>query len=382
MYWWKAFDKNEVYEDFTSIRDIGLKLVRIFLLWEDFQPKPEIVSDSALSNLGTVLDIADELGLKVIPTFFVGHMSGVNWLPPWLLSDKPHERFLTYSNGRLVDLGATNIYEDPAVLEAEKLLVETVGREFSSHKAIHSWDISNEIDNVLIPRTPEVALKWLSFIYETLKEVSSKPITFGVHQEDIEGDKHFRIPDIAPWNDYLCMHAYSVYSGFTNPLDPYFVPFACVLTRELGNKEVLMEEFGMPTTQEKTKRIRSATGKEIRFHYLINEREASTWLEKTVRLLQIFGCMGAVYWNFSDYHPSLWQKPPFDRAIHERFFGLFRSDGTPKSLVFVLKRLSEDPDPPQRIEPNLNVPENYYSNPKENLKLLYAQFREAVGDDI
>ena len=382
MYWWKDFSEREVLEEFTQIRELGLKLVRIFLLWEDFQPKPEVISDSALSNLGTVLDVAGELGLSVIPTFFIGHMSGLNWLPEWLLSGKPHNRFLTFSAGRVIDSGAVNIYEDPTALEAERLLLETVGKEFSSHRAVHSWDISNEIDNVFIPRTPEVASRWLSFVYKTLKSVSKKPVTFGIHQEDIEGDKHFRVPEVARWNDYLCMHAYSVYTDFTEPLDPYFVPFTCLLTRELGDKDVLMEEFGMPTTPRETRKIPSATGKRVMLHYLINEEEAASWLEETVKLIAAVGGLGAVYWNFSDYHPSLWKKPPFDRAVHERFFGLFRGDGTPKPSAFSIKKLSGELDPPGRIKVKLNIPKDYYSNPKENLKRLYIQFREIVGDRV
>ncbi|WP_457742007.1 glycoside hydrolase 5 family protein [Thermococcus sp.] len=381
MYWWKEFDAREVIEEFTQIRELGLKLVRIFLLWEDFQPKPNTVSDSAISNLGTVLDTAKELGLMVIPTFFVGHMSGLNWLPKWLLSGRPHERFLTFSDGRVVDSGAINIYENPLALESEKILLETVGREFSSHGAVHSWDISNELDNVFIPRNPEVARRWLSFVYRTLKSVSKKPVTFGIHQEDIEGDKHFRVPDVAKWNDYLCMHAYSVYTDFTEPLDPYFVPFTCVLTRELGGKDVLMEEFGMPTTQGTTKRIKSATGKRVMEHYLVNEKEAARWLEKTLRLIKAVGSIGAVYWNFSDYYPALWRRPPFDRAIHERFFGLFREDGSPKPGALVMKKFAEEQCDPEGIGVKLNVPDDYYSNPKENMKKLYLQFRGVVEHD-
>lgn len=380
MYWWKDFQEDEVLVEFQQIRELGLELVRIFLLWEDFQPHPDVISDSALSNLGTVLDIARELDLLVIPTFFTGHMSGLNWLPKWLLSNRPHERFLTFSGGRVIDAGAINIYENPKALEAEELLLQTVGKEFSYHPAIHSWDISNELDNVFLPRTPEVASEWLAFVYRTLKSVSKKPVTFGIHQEDIEGDKNFHVPEVARWNDYLCMHAYSVYTDFTDPLDPYFIPFTSLLTRELGGKEVLMEEFGMPTTPGKTRRIPSATGKKVMLHYLINEGEAASWLEKTVKLTAAVGSLGAVYWNFSDYHKSLWERPPFDNAIHERFFGLFRGDGSPKPAAESIRKVKDELYSVVNLEMGLEIPEEYYLNPKENLKRLYFQFREMVGD--
>src|SRR6476661_1852521 len=85
MFWWSDFDAGEVREEFAMIRAIGLSYVRIFLLWESVQPNPRHIDSGALSNLRTVGDIAAELGLKIQPTFFTGHMSGPNWAPPWLL---------------------------------------------------------------------------------------------------------------------------------------------------------------------------------------------------------------------------------------------------------------------------------------------------------
>ena len=72
MYWWSDFDANEVREEFSVIKEIGLDVVRFFLLWEDFQPEPDSVSQTALDNLVTVCDIAAENGLGVDLTFFTG----------------------------------------------------------------------------------------------------------------------------------------------------------------------------------------------------------------------------------------------------------------------------------------------------------------------
>lgn len=378
MFWWKEFEEKEVKEEFSIIKYLNLDVVRIFLLWEDFQPESNEINKKSLKNLGKILDIANELELKIIPTFFIGHMSGINWLPEWLLEDKPHERFLTYSNGKVVDRRARDIYEDKEILKAEELLLDTITSEFSDSPQIYAWDISNEIDNVRIPRTPEVAKRWLKFVYETIKSNDNRPVTFGLHQEDIGRNKNFRVQDVALYNDFLCMHAYSVYTDFTEPLDPYFVPFACVLTKALGKKNVLMEEFGMPTTQGETRKIKSATGKDITEHHLINEEEAAKWLEETLKYLYGFGTIGALYWNFSDYHESLWDKPPFDKAIHERFFGLLRSDGSLKPTAFVLKNFKNKIKELKRREVYINVPPDYYEKPKENLAKLYNEFLNKV----
>ena len=42
MYWWTDFDKVEVQEELSVVADLGMNLVRVFLLWDDFQPDPEI----------------------------------------------------------------------------------------------------------------------------------------------------------------------------------------------------------------------------------------------------------------------------------------------------------------------------------------------------
>ena len=74
-----------VGEEFSIIAGLGLQKVRLFLLWEDFQPVPDQVSAQALANLAQVADIAADNGLQLDVTFFTGHMSGPNWAPPWPL---------------------------------------------------------------------------------------------------------------------------------------------------------------------------------------------------------------------------------------------------------------------------------------------------------
>jgi len=90
MFWWSDFDDGEVRDEFSIIKEIGLDVVRFFLLWDDFQPDPDSVSKTALQNLTTVCDIANEHGLGVDLTFFTGHMSGPNWSPKWLLGGDSH----------------------------------------------------------------------------------------------------------------------------------------------------------------------------------------------------------------------------------------------------------------------------------------------------
>ncbi|GAG30396.1 unnamed protein product, partial [marine sediment metagenome] len=79
MRWWQLFDEEEVERDFSRLSAAGFDSVRVFLLWEDFQPAPEHVSEQALNRLVCVADTARDNNLSLIPTLFTGHMSGVNW---------------------------------------------------------------------------------------------------------------------------------------------------------------------------------------------------------------------------------------------------------------------------------------------------------------
>jgi len=82
MYWWKAFDAAEVDRDFALLNACGIQTIRIFLTWEDFQPEPEQINRSRLDSLLITADLAYAHHLNLMPTFFCGHMSGVNWIPP------------------------------------------------------------------------------------------------------------------------------------------------------------------------------------------------------------------------------------------------------------------------------------------------------------
>ena len=68
MYWWKAFNFEEAVHDFDKMTGY-FNIIRIFLNWEDFQPKPDLISDKQLDNLLELADLADQKELLLMPTF-------------------------------------------------------------------------------------------------------------------------------------------------------------------------------------------------------------------------------------------------------------------------------------------------------------------------
>src|SRR5690606_32073141 len=250
MYWWSNFDAGEVREEFSLIRELGLNVVRLFLLWDDFQPTPDTVSSQCLDHLAQVCDIAadNQLGLNV--TFFTGHMSGPNWSPRWMLDKAlplpmPDYRQVVSRDG-VFDGGYRNMFSDPLCLEAERLLLRTVVGNLKDHPGIWAWNLGNEPDLFAFPPDASSGRAWVREMTSLIREIDGKhPVTCGLHIASLMQDNGLRVHDVFGECDFSVMHAYPMYSNLAkSPLDTDFVPFTCALTAALSGKKVLMEEWG------------------------------------------------------------------------------------------------------------------------------------------
>jgi len=381
MFWWKMFDPEETRRDFAVIAGWNMEGVRIFLMWEDFMPEPHTVDPRMLERLRQVLDLAQAEGLRVIVTLFTGHMSGVNWLPPWLLDGtrESDPRFRLIAGGRVVVGGRLrDLYEDPFALEAQARMAEAAARTVGDHPALLAWDLGNEPDLVLRPRTPEAAARWLSVLIQALRAGDPvHPITIGFHSPVLEEDLGFRIRLLGPMLDFLSMHGYPVYARWArHPLDEQILPFLTRLTASLGGKPVLFEEFGLPTAPpgQPTQRVRIELEDRSFETTLVAEEEAAAFYERALEALYQAGALGAFLWCYSDYHPDLWDRPPCDRLVHERHFGLLRPDGSPKPAAEVVARFAARRRPLLPPPAPLPVPEDYEARPGDALRELYARF--------
>jgi endo-1,4-beta-mannosidase len=340
MYWWSDFDSGEVDDEFAVIQDLGLNTVRIFLLWDDFQPTPGEVAH--LDALTIVCDIAaaHHLGLDV--TFFTGHMSGPNWSPRWLLGGniKPTLRQIV-SAGKVVSEGYRNMYTDPVALDAERLMLRTVVRTLKDHPAIWMWNLGNEPDLFANPPTADAGRAWVRQMVSLIREIDDRhPITYGLHVADLAEQTNLRAETVYPETDVAVMHSYPMYTPFArHPLDPDYVPFTCALTAALAGKRVLMEEFGgctAPKGQPSGELSWSLLGTPRR-QFMASEEDLADFVQQSLHKLVEVGTTGALIWCFADYPEDLWDRPPCSEYWHERSFGLVRGDGSLKPHAQVLK---------------------------------------------
>lgn len=384
VHWWADFDAGEVREEFAMIRDIGLTHVRLFLLWESFQTTPTTVSPTALADLRTVCDIAAELGLKVQPTFFTGHMSGPNWTPPWLLDPKtprkPDERQLC-SLGHPAGYANSiyNTYTEPFVVAAEDLLLKTVCGELKDHPAIWGYSLGNEPDLFCKPPTAAVGRQWVRDRVRTIKAADPNHLALiGVHTASIDGDCGLRVDDIAAETDVSVMHGYSIYHPFArHALDPDYVPFVCALTAALAGRPVLFEEFGInthwPDKPSFWQQIDNWDGTTRKVFFASEDDAAAYYAGVLERLLKV-GAVGAFCWCFPDYDPAIWNRPPCDFQPFERFFGLWRPDGTLKPAGKVVRDFAKARHVVRPAEKTVTLPgtaDEYYRDPWNVQKKLY-----------
>jgi endo-1,4-beta-mannosidase len=376
MAMWRRFDRGAVREDLARLAAAGCDSVRIFLRWEDFQPDPRRIDEAALAKLRLVLDDAARSGLGVIPTLFTGHMSGVNWLPPWALGPGPARRFRTVSGGGIVDR-ATRDWATPAIRDAQALLAREAARALAGHPALRIWDLGNENSNVWVPASRDDGRRWLAAMAEAIRSVDpATPLTIGLHAEDLEEDRRIGPAEAAEVCAVLSMHGYPMYLDWAGaPDDEQVLPFLAALTRRFGGgREVLFAEFGAPTAAPDDPELAPVAA------MLLSEADAAAYTARALAALRSAGCTGALLWCAADYDRAIWTEPPLDAAIHERHFGLWHADGTAKPAVAALAALSGSERAATPDDGWIDVDaRTFYADPRAQLARLYRRFREGVA---
>jgi endo-1,4-beta-mannosidase len=377
-----------VRDEFALIRHLGLDVVRLFLLWDDFQPDPEAVSAGALDHLGAVCDAAAGAGLGLDVTFFTGHMSGPNWAPRWLLDGAaPPGGRMVLSEGRVTARGYRNPYTDPQAIAAERRLLSAVVGRFAAHPAVWAWNLGNEPDLFAQPPDAAAGKRWIEQSVAHIKAIDpAHPVTCGLHVASLLRDNGLRVGDVFGATDLAVMHAYPMYLDWaTGPLDPDLVPFTCALTSALCGKPTLMEEFGgctAPPGEPSQTWSWTAYG-QPRTQFMAAEEDLAAYIDAVLPRLVDAGATGAFLWCFADYAPQLWDRPPCGdtQSKHERHFGLVRPDGCLKPHAEALRRFAATRPttlwPPRRPVPAVPSQDAYYAAPRDACVRLYQDYLNA-----
>jgi len=276
------------------------------------------------------------------------------------------------SQGRLRYQGIRNFYSQQEIIEAQKLQCREVAQALDGHPALWAYDLGNESSNCVVPKDSQAAKDWLAAMVEELKRVSDVPVTIGLHAEDLQEDRRLGPKEAAQYCDFLCMHGYPFYLDWVDhPLEVEVLPFLGLLTGWLGGKRVLFQEFGVSDTVL----VRACAGDIV--------MAGASYYERALHLLQRAGMWGAFAWCYSDYQPHLFEQPPLKDNPHERYFGLFKADGSPKKAVKVFQEFAEGVKETRNTGDAMDLswlkgedPERFYHNPLLEIKRLYRKYKE------
>lgn len=371
MHMWQRFDPGEIADDLFRIASVGFDAIRFFLRWADFEPEPRRMDRAMLGRLERFMELVASNGLHAMPTLFCGHMSGVNWLPSWVLDrNRPSSRFRTIvENGDVVPYGSAYLYRG-ALLEAQCRHAREIGAVLRGHPGVVAWDLGNEFSNVCEPTDADDAREWSKRLTFELERASDHRVTGGLHSEDLTLDRKIRPASISePW-PFATMHGYSVYCAFARDrTDAYVVPFLAQLTASLAGKPVLFSEFGNPTCPAPERPVSSQ-------YACLDESEMARYAKAVLERLHADGRLGAYWWCWADYAEELRATPPFDLAPHELSFGIIRSDGTTKPVTDVLSAFAREARTVvEASDPAIFEPAYYADLPRSTLD-AYARYLE------
>jgi endo-1,4-beta-mannosidase len=198
--------------------------------------------------------------------------------------------------------------------------------------------------------------------------------------EDLEEDRRLSPRDAGQVCDFLSMHGYPIYAEWARGAsDEMLLPFLGSITRWMSGREVLFQEFGAPTVARDSAMTPSHT---LRIP-LLKEDEAARFIGRALSTLRDSGMTGAMLWCYGDYASELWDKPPLDRAIHERSFGLWHSDYSGKPALAEIEKAARW----KRIQPggqfewiDMSI-DDFYKNPRESLRRLYRAYLRTLRAD-
>jgi len=336
---WRNWDEAVVERDFKLLHENGLRVLRVFPLWSDFQkltdhrrnggihrefrygedPLPDTptgwaaVDPEMLERFRRLCRLAEKYDLRLIVGLITGWMSGRLYAPPAL----EHRDLLT----------------DPAAIQWEVRFVRCFVRELKNEKAIAAWDWGNEC-NCLASCSTEAMWLWGSAITAAIRAEDAERIVIS----GLSNSKSESIQAMGEVCDMLTAHSYAAFCphGQVDFIDSFRSSFqAAVQTRwtaDLGKKPAFIEEIGSfgPT--------------------FTTDAVSGDFVRNVLWNSYAHDCRGLLWWCANDQNELA--QTPYDWNSMERELGLLKTDGTPKPILRELAVFGEfaarNPLPPHR----------------------------------
>ncbi|TXT63094.1 MAG: putative Mannan endo-1,4-beta-mannosidase [Promethearchaeota archaeon] len=323
VYLWAEYDPEVIKREIEIISNLGANCIRIFIRWEDLNPEMGRINDVFFEKFDNFLSHAKDFDIYLVPTLLIGHMSGQDWFPEWfyLSEEQKEENGIEYQKidkppYKKEKCYVRDIYTDPAVLENSKLQIQALLTRYKDEQIIISWDLSNENQFWMSPKSTEIGTHYMKEMYNLMKSIDPNHlITYGMGKPDeSSGFISFGSKGFAQYNDYYCVH---VYPEWLYPMTPdildfyisYRIAYECCLAKVSGIP-VQLQEFGLSDDFFPLKEQHQ------RDQLIYGYFNVALW---DVLLNEIRG--GVLLWDFCDFLPELEHRNPYDHKQFELHFG-------------------------------------------------------------
>ena len=327
---WRDFDADTVRADVAVLAEHGVKYMRIFPNWRDFQPvmplyggsgrlveyrleggkrpeNPYYLDEEMLRRFELLLDVCDTHGIRVIVGLVTGWMSGRLYVPTALYGK--------------------NVLTDPTAIYFEQLFIKGFVERFKSREAIYAWDLGNEC-NCLAPATREEALLWTATISNAIRAADpTRPVVSGMHGLDVAPTAPWQIRDQAAWTDILTTHPSPYFTGhtrndgITEPRTLLYPTAQGKFYSECGGRPCLAEEIGTLGPM------------------LASNTAAADFLRVNMFSLWANGQEGVMWW--CAHEQSMLSAFPYSHNMIELELGMLNPDRSPKPVATEMKKFSE-----------------------------------------
>ena len=252
---WQDFDAASVEKDLIALRNSGVKWVRLFPLWDDFQP-PQNSSFTDEENTGVCTVMADRLEKVMDLCFKYGFKAELVILT------------CIVNNENCVPeaLQGKNIFTDPVALMWEQKFIKYIVTRFAPHPALGGWSIGNGYSALYNINSQTAAqYSWTAMICNAVKVIDKEhPVVSGLDTLSTQSDNPsntvgWQIIPHAQSVDILTTHPYPAFrqrKDRINTMRPLL--HSCAensLFEDIGGKMCFIEEIGIKGYEEMSEEI-------------------------------------------------------------------------------------------------------------------------------
>ncbi|OAQ42017.1 hypothetical protein A5893_02560 [Pedobacter psychrophilus] len=331
---WSNWNRDVVEADFKQLSENGIKTLRVFPLWPDFQPIQRIfanegqlkyiafkdglplpatgvgsngMSEEQLGHFKEMADLASKYNIKLIVGLITGWMSGQLYVPS--------------------ALEGKDILTDPESLMWQQKFVTTFVSRFKDHQAIVAWDFGNECNVMQALDNHYQAYVWSSVISGAIKSIDhSRLIVSGMHSLSAGELDAWRIKDQGALTDLLTTHPYSLWTPYASQAG---INTMRTILHGAAETRLYSDLSGKPCIVEETGVMGPMTGSEASKSAFARTALFSNWAHE---------CQGTLWWCAYDQLSLPFS--PYNYSSVEGELGLIKEDRTPKPVLAEFKKFS------------------------------------------